>query len=47
MQADAGVVPKSMFAHMGEIYRESGVLGFWRGASATVARPEAATAVTS
>lgn len=38
MQADAGVVPKSMFSHVGEIHRQSGVLGFWRGASATVVR---------
>jgi solute carrier family 25 protein 14/30 len=38
MQADAGLVPQSMAAHMSQIYQQSGVLGFWRGASATVAR---------
>lgn len=38
MQADAGVVPKSMLAHASEIYQQGGILGFWRGASATVVR---------
>ena len=38
MQADAGAVPKPLAAHVGEIFAQSGVLGFWRGASATVAR---------
>lgn len=38
MQADAGAVPKPLSAHVGEIYAQTGVLGFWRGASATVVR---------
>ena len=38
MQADAGAVPKPMSAHVSEIFAKSGMLGFWRGASATVVR---------
>lgn len=37
MQNDASG-SRSMFSHAGDIYRASGVLGFWRGATTTVVR---------
>eukprot|EP00668_Euglena_longa_P041781 GGOE01055044.1.p1 GENE.GGOE01055044.1~~GGOE01055044.1.p1 ORF type:complete len:289 (+),score=101.18 GGOE01055044.1:775-1641(+) len=38
MQADTCMPPTSMTSHMREIYREGGVLGFWKGTSTTVVR---------